>query len=608
MSKVVHQFGSYRLEKEVDNPSFLVANNTGSYASFSNFPLSRYQGVFFNINSKMFKAIENINPLETHPVTRVVNNLSSVSRERRDLREDFIMPEDMNTFIYQLSETKDIEISLDMRESYDSKEFGRYYSIETKGNKIIIEYSKKTDKREDATEGSKEYSLFLVIIPDIKPETAKIEEWCKVEYPFDKMRNSWPFERYVFKALRIKAKRLVFGFSTNLEKAESYAEDAAKKDIPRHITFKRKKESEIGMAYVCAQSSIGSLMTNINNNPGIYAGLPWFFQFWSRDELISTKSLMLMERYEDAKGILFRWMNEVRHDGLIPNRFPPSDLGSADGIGWMWKRIGDFIELLEKKNKLSEYIVGQEIYFIKNKLEKCVYDLLRHHTNGSYAINGKQETWMDTVWADDTREGARVEIQALRLNMYRLLAKLCIKTGDNIGLAMASKLEKDLRDKVRKEFWNGSILADGRGDWTIRPNIFIAYYAYPELLSGGEWSRCFRNSLPKLWQAWGGLSTIDTASPLYTDHHTGQDDKSYHRGDSWYWINNLAALCMSRVSKLRFRREIRKILDASTEEILWKGLIGHHAEISSAREMQSLGCQAQAWSAAMYIEMVEELL
>jgi len=158
---------------------------------------------------------------------------------------------------------------------------------------------------------------------------------------------------------------------------------------------------------------------------------------------------------------------------------------------------------------------------------------------------------------------------------------------------------------VREKFWNKSYLADGLGDWTIRPNIFIAAYIYPELLTRSEWTTCFNTILPKLWLRWGGLSSIDKSHELFTAKSTGESVQSYHRGDSWFWINNLAALVMKKVNKDVFKKYIDAITLASTKEILYSGAIGHHAEISSASSLKSEGCLAQAWSAAMYIELLE---
>jgi len=168
-------------------------------------------------------------------------------------------------------------------------------------------------------------------------------------------------------------------------------------------------------------------------------------------------------------------------------------------------------------------------------------------------------------------------------------------------------LENELKEKVRNNLWNGNILADGLNDFVIRPNIFIAAYAYPSLLTQEEWIKCFSNMLPALWLEWGGLSTIDKDNPLFIDEHSGEDNKSYHRGDSWFWLNNLAAITLYRADRLKFKKYINSILKASTKDILWKGAIGNASEISSAKELESNGCVCQAFSSAMFIELIYEL-
>ena len=169
------------------------------------------------------------------------------------------------------------------------------------------------------------------------------------------------------------------------------------------------------------------------------------------------------------------------------------------------------------------------------------------------------------------------------------------------------ELEDNLKKEVRDKFWNKKCLADGLDDFTIRPNVFIAYYMYPELLTNKEWITCFDNALKSLWNDWGGVSTIDKNNPLFRPEHTGEINESYHNGDSWFWINNLAAITLYRLDKKRYKKYIYKILEASTKEILWHGAIGHHAELSSSCGLRSEGCLAQAWSAAMYIELINEI-
>jgi len=64
---------------------------------------------------------------------------------------------------------------------------------------------------------------------------------------------------------------------------------------------------------------------------------------------------------------------------------------------------------------------------------------------------------------------------------------------------------------------------------------------------------------------------------------------------------------LHRINREKYRDKIEAIIRASTDEILWSGAIGHHAELSSAEAMRSEGCLAQAWSAASYIELMHEI-
>ena len=59
-----------------------------------------------------------------------------------------------------------------------------------------------------------------------------------------------------------------------------------------------------------ASVQFDALINKINDVEGIYAGLPWFFQFWGRDESISTVGLLQEERYAENE-IIFTTMAYV---------------------------------------------------------------------------------------------------------------------------------------------------------------------------------------------------------------------------------------------------------------------------------------------------------
>ena len=311
---------------------------------------------------------------------------------------------------------------------------------------------------------------------------------------------------------------------------------------------------------------------------------------------ISLKALMLENRNKYAKKLLLSYLKHIGPDGRIPNRVPSSELGSADGVGWIFRRVHDLLSMhkLSKKEKST----------IKDRLHHAIYLLLKYRTKECFAVNDEKETWMDTTAAGDTRAGARLEIQALRLSMYNLMS-------DFINDSMYLKLEQRLKQRIKKKMWGKTYLNDGINnglcDKTIRPNIFLAAYIFPGMLSDKEWKLCFDTVLPRRWLGWGGLSTIDQKSGLFQQYHTGQDNKSYHRGDSWYFLNNMAALVLHKNDRDYYKKYIDNILQASKNELLWQGMLGHHSEISSAALMESNGCQAQLWSAAMFIELIHEV-
>ena len=264
--------------------------------------------------------------------------------------------------------------------------------------------------------------------------------------------------------------------------------------------------------------------------------------------------------------------------------------------------------------------------------------ILKEHSKDGLIINDRQETWIDTFNSEsndkDYRDGVRIEIQAMFLNMLRLLNMLdvyltnkYVKKNDQLVRAVQSEsstdvLEEEMRKLVREKFFqniDGKMYLNDGYDCSlhnvVRPNIFLAYYIYPGLLTTKEWEQVFDSALPKLWCDWdlgegtkgGGLSTIDKTHSLYQPTYTGIDNKSYHRGDSWFWINNIAAIAMYRLDKEKYKEYIFKILNSSSQDILYWGFVGYASELASSGKFKSGGCLCQTWSIATFIELMHEV-
>ncbi len=556
--KVKHILGK-SWEKEVaEDVSFLLSNKLGDYLWLSENPESRYQGWFFtpeeDLGKKIYKIIEDIRPTDKSSLFSINNYFSKIEREGNNLKESFQLSENNHLLVYSLNQVKEIELVLDVRNSY-SNDYSDYQIEEIKG-KILIE----------ANTGAETIFLAIKGVEDYQ----KLEERTVREYGFDKKRSSPPFERSVFRAIKMRGQKLVFSVSKNKEIALQSAD--------KKIVFKNLENNQEPVDFVSAKVGLKNLTTNKNR---IYAGLPWFFQFWQRDEAISLGGLKIIDK-QKSEDVFWELLKETGKG--------PKENQMADAVGWTFKRSFLFLNGFNKEK------------------EKTLSDVLKSRVNFNpetiLRFNKEKETWMDSI----SRKGARIEIQALWLSMYKL-GKLI----DPENSKLYKKLENDLKSEVRNIFWDGSILADGycseknRVDKTIRPNIFLAYYIYPELLSKEEWKNCFRRALYELWLDWGGLATISKEDPRYNKNHTGELSESYHQGDSWFFINNLAAISMNRLDDGRFSYEINKILTASRENLMWQGAIGHMNEVSSSSSLKPEGAISQAWSFGTYLEALYEV-
>ncbi len=100
--EVIDQTDGKKTDKvEEEEVSFMLTNKSGSFCLLSNYPKSRFEGVFFRNGEKVYKAIESLR-IEL-PVKKLVNKLWTVSRERSNIVEDFFMPLHSNSLFYEQS-------------------------------------------------------------------------------------------------------------------------------------------------------------------------------------------------------------------------------------------------------------------------------------------------------------------------------------------------------------------------------------------------------------------------------------------------------------------------------------------------------------------------
>lgn len=600
--KIINQYKNTKTEKNVEGSFSLIAgNNFGDYFYLSG-EESRYQGFYYADNNNyekkpnIYKVIDEIKILGRDEIVELKNNFFKIARESKDgLTEEYFIPDGFNSLCLKTSKQVQAEIILDVRHPYDTRQMGRFYEVGVQDDCLIVKYTKRRDWGEDNLGDKKEFSLYMAVKTD-KASFETIGEFFSKYYPKDHKRNSYPWDRHVYKAFRMTCKKATFSVAKTKKEAIAEAQEVAKnwdklykktRDSYSELEISKITDAEIKMACLCAQNSIRTLIVN-NKNIGAYAGIPWFFQFWHRDEALSLSQIYKINK-KAAEEIISLQLNSILSSNSLPKqRFPESvqEIQSADAIGILARECYEIF----KKNRIGK-IFREDVV---KKFEKIVPKILNERMQDGLVKNYTQETWMDSL----DRSGFRIEIQAGILALYKFLFS---ETDNDQYRILLEDLE---RETVRK-FYKEETLWDSPEDGTVRPNVFLAYHLYPELLVKEKWERCFDKILPELYLEWGGIASVSQVDGKFIGRDGGENSPSYHNGNSWYFMNNLVASVLYQINPAKYSEYINEIMEASTNDILYKGAIGHHSEISSATCQEALGCEAQLWSSTMYLNFFD---
>ena len=604
--KITNQYKNIKVEKNIEGSvNLALGNDRGNYLYLVDGEKTRYQGFYWaDYNSyekrpEIFKVIDEINFIGRDETDELKNNFFKLERKSKNgISETYFIPDGHSALCLKMSKQAEAEIDLDARHPYDGREMGRFYKMEEVNDCLVVEFIKRRDWGEDNLGDKKEFSLYLAVKTD-KASFAKIEQFISKYYPKDHKRNSFPWDRYVYRAFKMRFKLAVFAVAGSKKKAMEEATDVfdnfeklykKTRDESSNLQVPDVTDAEIKMACLCAQNSIRTLTVK-NEYSGAYAGLPWFFQFWHRDEALSLHQLFKLDKKIGEEIVNLQLDSILKNDAFRKQRFPdsPQELQSADALGFLARACYEIFG----EDRISKTARKD----IVKKFEKTVPKLLKERTQDGLAQNHANETWMDSL----DRSGACIEIQAGRLALYKLL----YTETDNDQYKI---LLDDMVKAVKERFYRDGVLWDTADSKTVRPNVFLAFYLYPELMTNEEWEKCFDQILPELYLEWGGIASLSRKDEKFLASDTGENSPSYHNGDSWYFMNNLVATSLYLINPAKYSEYINGIMDSSTKEILYMGTIGHHSEISSASAQESAGSEIQLWSSAMYLEFFDSIL
>lgn len=356
------------------------------------------------------------------------------------------------------------------------------------------------------------------------------------------------------------------------------------------------------------------LVTYQHGGWGIYAGLPWFTDFWGRDMFISMPGTVLCTgQFDVARNILESFAKYMDVDpksptyGRVPNRLNLEGIlyNTTDGTPRFVMQVYEYLKYTG------------DIKFIKTiyKSVKTATDasLQLYVDENGYLTHADADTWMDakrqSVKPCSPRGNRAVDIQALWYGQLDAAARLADYMGKKDDASRWREAAAKLKANFEKDFIADGIItdhlnADGSRDNQLRPNTM---YAYDLVTSEDVKINDIRTIWSQLVYPWGVSSLSqwdDQFHPYHEQWHRYHKDDAYHNGTIWLWQNGMA---MEQMINYYQTNKAFVLFQNMNRQALDQGAVGSLAENADAwcrpgaSWVRRSGTFLQAWSNAEQI-------
>lgn len=355
---------------------------------------------------------------------------------------------------------------------------------------------------------------------------------------------------------------------------------------------------------------------------GIFAGLPWFCNYWGRDTFISLPGATLVTaQLQSAKEILlsfaqFQSTNPDSPDyGRIPNQITTDKIiyNTADATPWFVRELWEY------------YLYSGDFEILKNLfpvVKRAIDGTLKYHIDDNYFLtHGEAETWMDAqgpngAWSP--RGNRAVEIQALWFQQLLASANIADLVGESNMADEWRHIAKRLQQNFQRKFWNDKRMAlfdhldaNDVPDTKIRPNqIFAMTIPEQPLINVERELMVAKDVVTKLTYPYGVASLWQHDTDFHPYHLYPPfypKDAAYHNGTVWLWLTGPV---VSSLMKYGYEDLAFELLHSETTQCLQLGAIGTLSELLNAlpSEGQSVptpsGTVTQAWSIGEYLRNI----
>jgi glycogen debranching enzyme len=338
----------------------------------------------------------------------------------------------------------------------------------------------------------------------------------------------------------------------------------------------RTDNAALGKGFLSSALAMELLTRDFSGRECLYAGLPWFQQFWGRDLLWSLPALVDLARFEEAASCLRLF---APRSGTSPRLLSETEGEDRRGLDatMLW------IIALEK------YVLASGdsglLRRLSPSLQKSLAYLAAREANGYLEHDlGEAETWTDTL-----RRGRHaVDIQALYLAALQSSSRLLSLLGRK---PVPEERISSLRENIRRDFLSPPFPDSLPSGASGTANTLV-----PLALGVGE-SREFLEKLEPGLSTAKGIATRSPEAP-------GFDPAGYHTGMVW----SLTTAWASAAEYLAGRpgrgwRYLETLLRNTGAEGV--GCVG---ECWNAATLRPAGCSLQLWGSAFVVRLVDEFM
>lgn len=397
---------------------------------------------------------------------------------------------------------------------------------------------------------------------------------------------------------------------------ERIARRRARMENLLNYSFVRTNEPRFDKAFHWALLSMDALIMN-QAKKGIFAGLPWFNNYWGRDSFVALPGATLVTgNFSDAREILrsfAEWQEgNLRSPsyGRIPNLVTTGSMqyNTTDGTPRF------VIALMEYFRYSRDTSFVKSLYPV---VRRSIEGALARHVDGfGFLKHGDAETWMDAAgpagpWSP--RGDRANDVQALWYSQLNAAADIATLVRDTPNALLWKQLAKAVRSNFNKYFVDPTrpMIVDhlnkgGGADNQFRPNQLFAL----DMIDQADLKpRLFKAITEKLVYPHGVASLSQNDGAFHPYHHYQPyyvQDAAYHNGIVWTW---LAGTWVDHATMYGSSDLAWTLTENMVHQILDRGAVGTLSELLDAaprpgeREPRLSGTFSQAWSLSEFLRV-----